>query len=265
MKDAPFSIAESEVPSPVLIEIPHAGTWIEAEAARWSAVRARSVAFDADLYVNELFADGPRLGATLLCARVSRYVVDLNVAPQPLEREVLGVPRRVVRESSSGDRWTEDLPPNDELERRRALFFDTYHAVIEEQLERKRERFGFALLLCAHSYGGPKSPPGADVVIGTRGHTAAARRWSACIDAVARTRGLSVAHDDPFVGGYSVGRYGAPSEGCHALQLELRRETYMNVGTLARSDGFEAARAFAAASVDSLVRAARELGAPSGG
>ena len=43
----------------------------------------------ADLYVDELYADAPEMGATLLCARMSRYVCDLNRSEQDVDRDTV--------------------------------------------------------------------------------------------------------------------------------------------------------------------------------
>ncbi len=50
-------LVEPREPSPVVIEVPHASTWIEAEASQYSSVQARCAAFDADLYVGEQLVD----------------------------------------------------------------------------------------------------------------------------------------------------------------------------------------------------------------
>src|ERR1700712_2588626 len=74
--------------TPVLVEVPHAGLAIPAslqsEILASEEVRKR----DADLYVDELFALAPAAGAALLSARISRYVADLNRAPDDIELDV---------------------------------------------------------------------------------------------------------------------------------------------------------------------------------
>src|SRR5262245_10145381 len=65
-------------PAPLVVEVPHAGTRIPEDAVATLRADARDVARDADLFVDELFADAPAHGAVLLAATTSRYVVDLN-------------------------------------------------------------------------------------------------------------------------------------------------------------------------------------------
>ena len=117
-------------------------------------------------------------------------------------------------------------------------------------LEEKRERFGHAVLLAAHSMpsvsrvGLPSSAPRADVVPGTRGRTTADARVIDCVDAHFRAAGLTVKHDDPYRGGWSTSNYGRPEEHWHAVQIELNRALYVDEETSQPRDGdFEALEA----------------------
>ena len=66
--------------SPLVVDIPHAGTYVpDAIAARLTPA---ACAFpDTDWHVEKLFAFARDIGATLLVATHSRYVVDLNRNP----------------------------------------------------------------------------------------------------------------------------------------------------------------------------------------
>ena len=63
---------------PVVVEVPHAGTLVDPESMATLAAPVHAIGRDADLYVDDLFCDAPDLGATLIVARLSRYVCDLN-------------------------------------------------------------------------------------------------------------------------------------------------------------------------------------------
>lgn len=240
-------VHEAGEETPLVVEVPHAGLLLDPEGASYSRVSARSLAFDADLYVDEIFASAPELGATLVCARLTRHIVDLNAAPTPVEDERPGVPRLVTRRSASGDVVTEERPPSRELVRRRRLFHEPYHVALASLIDRKRRRFGHTILVCAHSFPpqtGQATDSVADVVIGTQGGTTASRRYIERVAEAARMHGYRTAHDVPFAGGYCVQRYGRPSDGIHAIQIELARATYLDPVTLAR-DGTGMARATA--------------------
>jgi N-formylglutamate amidohydrolase len=262
----PFEVIEPATgESPVVVEVPHAGLWIDPEALAYTIAPARSIARDADLYVDQLFQDAPAEGATLLVARTSRFVVDLNRNEADFDGEtVAGGPRApsprgvVWRLTTDGDPMVAEPLPRKELERRLVTFYRPYHATLAALLERKAARFGFAVLLCAHSMPSqprpsPTSPARAtaeayraDLVPGTRGRTSAAAPVIDRVDAHGRCFGFSIRHDDPYKGGFSTAFYGKPDRGIHAIQVEIARRLYMDEPTL-RIDphGFRAVREFA--------------------
>lgn len=237
----------SEDPRPLLVEVPHAGLAIpevvlaEIEAPRDALMR------DADIYVDKLYADAPARGATMLVSRTSRYVIDLNRAPDDVDVETVpdhpmprGVqPRGVVWRMTTDGRPVLRRPLGySEFVRRVETFHTPYHAALRTQLERLRARFGHAILLAAHSMpsvgrSGHTDPGGrrADVVPGTQGRTTADARVIDLVDAHFRGAGLTVRHDDPYRGGWTTAHYGRPRHGWHAVQVELNRGLYVDEAT----------------------------------
>src|SRR6185369_15711755 len=86
----PFEVIEPTTgESPLVVEVPHAGLWIDPEALAFTVAPARSIARDADLHVDALFEDAPSEGATLLVAHTSRLVVDLNRGESDVDGEAV--------------------------------------------------------------------------------------------------------------------------------------------------------------------------------
>lgn len=258
-QNAFFAVREPETTeTPVVVEVPHAGLFVDPISLAFLAAPARALGRDADLFVDELYADAPLTGASLLVARVSRYVCDLNRSEHDVD--ALTVQGSGGHASPHGLIWratTDAQPaivrplPRAEYERRLAHIYRPYHAALQRLIDHKRARFGFAILLCGHSMPSrgraSHSDPGrerADVVPGSRGRTSAAPAVIELAEHIARQQGWSVAHDDPYRGGFSTEQYGRPSEGVHALQIELARRLYMNEAELTRKPGaFEETRA----------------------
>jgi N-formylglutamate deformylase len=65
---------------PLLISMPHVGTHIPAEIASRLTLQARQV-HDTDWHLDRLYAFAKQMGASILQATHSRYVVDLNRPP----------------------------------------------------------------------------------------------------------------------------------------------------------------------------------------
>jgi N-formylglutamate amidohydrolase len=259
---AGYSVVEPTVEeTPLVVEIPHAGLYVDGPALATLAAPARSIGRDADLYVDEIYADAPARGATLITASVSRYLVDLNRSEQDVDPETVeGAPvgsratRGIVwRLTSDGGRVLERPLVRAELERRLDAYYRPYHRALARAIEHKRSKFGFAIVLAAHSmpsvgragHGDPQAMR-ADVVPGTRGRTSAAAAFIDAVDAHARAAKLSVSHDDPYQGGFTTQFYGKPERGVHVVQLELARRLYMDEAALARGPGWTRMRAWCA-------------------
>ncbi len=247
---------------PVIVEVPHAGLAIPDDVRATLRVEAPDVLRDADLFVDRLWAGAARHGASLLVAHVSRYVVDLNRAEDDVDRATVPDHPRPRPVQSRGVVWrttTEGRPvlagalPHASLEERLARYHRPYHAALEAEVERKRRRFGHALVVCAHSMPSvtrPGAPRRADVVPGSRGGSTTSPRVLDLIDAHFRGAGLTVRHDDPYKGGYTTQRYGRPREGLHAIQIELSRALYVDERT---SQPDEAGMARITSLIDALV------------
>jgi N-formylglutamate amidohydrolase len=203
---------------------------------------AQALGRDADLYVDELYADAPDVGATLLVSHVSRYVCDLNRAETDVDS--LTVEGGAARSAPHGVIWrvtTDNRPallrplPFSELERRLQRIYRPYHQTLQALLEQRVAEFGYAVLLCGHSMPSRGREghidPGrerADVVPGSRGRTTCAEQVLRLVEQYAAQFRLSLAHDEPYRGGFSTFHYGRPRERVHAIQIELARRLYMD-------------------------------------
>lgn len=253
----------------VVVEVPHAGLAVDPLSMATLTAPVRSLGGDADLYVDELYQDAPKMGATLLVSELSRYVCDLNRSENNVDP--LAVRGGTDHSAPHGLIWrrtTEGLPalsgtlPASELDRRLNCFYRPYHARLRELIAQKVSRFGHAIVLAAHSMPsrgraghGDTGRRRADVVPGSRGFTTAARAVVQVPDHLASRRGWSVAHDDPYRGGFTTAHYGMPSSSVHAVQVELSRALYMDEVSLEqRPPEFARVREYCSELVESLCR-----------
>ena len=244
----PFSVVAPVGPeTPLVVEVPHAGLELPPHCLPPVVAPARALGRDADLFVDALYAGAPAAGATLLVAHVSRYVIDLNRAEGDVDAETVQGARSgtrlahglIWRLTTEGERaLARPLSPG-ELAHRLETIYRPYHTALEGLLEAKRARFGFAVLLAAHSMPSvaraghvDTGAVRADVVPGSRGRTSAHASVIDLVESQARAEGLSVAHDEPYKGGFSTMFYGRPHEGLHAIQVELARRLYMDESRL---------------------------------
>ncbi len=251
MKPAPYTLTPPlGAMSPLVVEVPHASTWLAPEHLALLNAPARSIVAEADLYVDELYARAPEFGATLVVGGVSRLALDLNRDKDDIDSEVIeDAPRK--RGSNQGCLWkltsdgryvhTRKLLRG-EWQLRVDSIYRPYHSAVAEALRVRHAKFGFAVLLCAHSM--PSTATAADVVPGTRGGQSCAPALTSLVMGVAAAAGLRAVVDTPYLGGYGVRHYGKPSAGVHAIQVELSRRLYMHEAQGTRGGQFERLQAW---------------------
>jgi len=248
-----------KVPStPVVLSVPHAGTAVANLGGPIDP--AMDLRCDADFAVDELYgvhqAAVPAMlpAGSFVVATLSRFVCDLNRHPDDVSPDVVPGHPAPRNQDGRGFLWkvnTSGTPvltrplALGEWEARRAIH-DAYYGAIAEALRRAKERFGFAVLLDGHSMPSvgraQHRDPGrerADVVPGDRDGTSCSPALSRLVGEHFRNAGYSVAFNEPYKGGFITAHHGRPGDDIHAIQIELRRDLYMNEATFAlRPDGF---------------------------
>ena len=220
---------------PVLVSIPHDGRDIPDDIAARMTPEALEIP-DTDWHMRRLCGFAAGLGASVLAARRSRYVVDLNRDPDgaalyPGADNTEIVPLSTFDRESIYRAGAEPDPGEvaDRIER----FWQPYHRRLAGELAALRERHGRAVLFDAHSIRSavPRFFDGTlpDFNFGTaRGASADPGLAAAAYRVLDSAAGYTAVDNGRFTGGYITRRYGAPDEGVHAIQLELAQRTYMD-------------------------------------
>lgn len=236
MKD-PFHVIPAQGKRrPLILSVPHCGLEFPPEVA--AQIKARFVANpeDTDWGVHELYDFAPSMGITLIHARYSRYVIDLNRDPalMPLyadgRKETALVP---VTTFQGATLYDGPVPDTEEIARRRAAYFDPYHNRLAALVQETRAERGTVLLYDAHSIRRLvptiRPTPFPDLILGDGcGKTTHMRLREAALGALRETGVYQVSLNDPFQGGYITRNFGRPAAGVHALQLEMSQDIYLN-------------------------------------
>lgn len=230
--EAPFIFHQGSVP--LLISMPHVGTHVPAAIAQRLTPEGREV-HDTDWHLPILYAFAKDMGASILQATHSRYVIDLNRPPDGASL----YPGQSVTGLCPVDTFNDtplylsgQEPDAAEVAARREAVWRPYHDQLAAELGRIKARHGVAMLWDAHSirsvvprFFAGKLP---DLNLGTAD--------GASCDAALAQQLLAVAQSNPaytavlngrFKGGYITRHYGQPGRGVHAVQLEMTQCSYM--------------------------------------
>jgi N-formylglutamate amidohydrolase len=254
---------------PVLLAVPHAGRdYPQALLANALVPRDRLEALE-DRHADALIEPALAAGTVALVACRPRCWLDLNrdereidpatVSPPPPAHRLIQsaklrgglglIPRRMP---GASELWRAPVPAG-ELEARIANHHRPFHAAIGAELAAMQVRFGAALLIDLHSM--PPVPvesfgKAPQLVIGDRYGRSASSRLVDVLSSVARQAGLTVAHNAPYAGGYTLDRHGRPDRGIHAVQIEVDRTLYLCEDRRTLGPGTGAVAALVAALLD---------------
>ncbi len=220
---------------PLLVSIPHTGEELSLGLReRLSSDTVRALP-DTDFHLHRLYDFVPALGARMLYARFSRYVIDLNrpedQAPLYPGRNETGL---VPSSSFAGERLYRagDEPGPSEVSERIARYHRPYHERLQRELRHLKQRHGYALLFDAHSIQSrvPRFFDGElpGLMLGDVDGTSCDQRIANAVYEVHTKSGYSYGRNNPFKGGHITRAYGNPAEGIHALQLEMSQRLYMH-------------------------------------
>lgn len=226
---------------PLVVSMPHVGTHVPDAIAACHTAAARALP-DTDWHVDRLYdALLDRLGASVLQATHSRYVIDLNRPPDDASlypgADVTGlVPTTTfANEPIYREGAAPAAPDAAEVARRRATYWQPYHDRLAAELARLKAAHGYALLWDAHSIRSvaPRFFDGRlpDLNLGTaRGQACAPGLAKALVEVLEAAEGddYTTVLDGRFTGGFITRHYGRPTDGVHAVQMELAQRNYMD-------------------------------------
>ncbi len=229
----PFHLTRGD--TPLLVSVPHAGIHVPDAIAERLTSEAKALP-DTDWHVDRLYDFAGDLGAGMLCATHSRYVIDLNRDPDGTELYP-GADNTELCPTTTFDRhpiYRDGAEPDaDEIAERRAAYWQPYHQVLATELERLKREHGYALLYDAHSIRStvPRFFEGAlpDLNIGTGGGRTAEPALTIRLALICQdSHDYQTAVNGRFKGGFITRHYGDPANRVNAVQMELAQSTYMD-------------------------------------
>lgn len=245
--------------SPLFLSFPHSGNIYPDDFGYDHKLTFEQIDFPSDKYVDEIFSEAKCLELSTIKANFPRAYLDVNRHQHDIDVNMI----------EGGENWYGRLLPTGsvqvgatlfwsksrdlqiydrkltvkEAKNRLANFFIPYHQSMTRLVEQIREEHGFAYILDCHSMtrfdsklrGGKERP---QIDIGTRLGGSCAPDLADKMAELFASRGYDVGIDKRFIGGEITLRYGWPEIEQHILQVELRRDLYMDEETRKRNENF---------------------------
>lgn len=232
----PYHILESTAPKiPIILSIPHCGTEFPEELQNDYLPEQMESIDDTDWFLQDLNEFAPSMGITVVYARYSRWVIDLNRDPKsaPLYTDGRLITGLTTTTDFIGNPiYKAGKEPNQaEIDRRLKTYFWPYYEQVQKLIDERKKEFGSVLLWDAHSIRRMvptiRKEAFPEMILGDNDEQSADKKL---IDLTLKNLGQTyqVNHNDPFKGGHITRYFGNPSNQVHALQLERNKNLYMN-------------------------------------
>lgn len=219
--------------SPLIFSVPHAGTDLPPDVAARLTPHALALP-DTDWHVERLYDFAADLGAGMIRANVSRYVIDLNRPPQDESlypgQATTGLCPPIEFDGTPIYLDGKEVPA-EEVALRRRTYWEPYHEALALEIARVKKRHGHALLFDCHSIASrvPRLFPGLlpDLNLGTVHGASCAPGLQEAIAQVMRQSDLTHVVNGRFVGGHITRHFGKPDANVHAVQMEKGQDCHL--------------------------------------
>ncbi len=263
-----YTVEQPITPSPLILDSPHSGQCIPDDFNY--ICDDNEISKTKDHFVDELFADAPKYGASLLTAQFPRAYLDLNrkiddidpeiyaglwpvgkegyVRPAPSNRSYAGIGliRRLIKPDMPV--YNMKLSP-DEIQARINTYYIPYYKILEKLIEDAHAKHGKIWHINCHSM--PSSSvkntssiyynpaPQIDFVLGNQDGKTCGNNVTKTIKNKLKDMGYHVAINAPYKGVELVERFSNPALNRHSIQIEINKALYLDEKTGKKSKNFE--------------------------
>ena len=244
---------------PLILSFPHSGEKYPDDFDTNPDLPFNVLDFPNDKYVNELYQERNNLNLTSIHANFPRTYIDVNRHQHNIDVNMLkkgedwyGRVHPTGVETGTTLFWSKTKEvfeiyskklSHDELKQRIAKCFVPYHQLMTYHIQQIHQNHDKAFVLDCHSMTqfdgkkrGRKERPQID--IGNRNGQSCGSEYSECVSDTFSSLGYDVKVNGRFLGGEIILRYGWPEINQHILQIEIRRDLYMDEDTRERNDRF---------------------------
>ncbi|HMB01815.1 MAG TPA: N-formylglutamate amidohydrolase [Spirochaetota bacterium] len=225
-----------------ILSIPHAGLFIPRKYVNHFTLDEKAL-LEIDLFSDIIFEG---LDGMQIVSRLAPFFVDMNRRKKGFRKHSIPAHLQNPPDEYYSIDNTLFLKQNYTAKEKKEVltFYDLYHDITENIIDRMKRERGYALVIDGHSMTSKglgrvydKGEKRDNFVVGTlRGSSAD----NQIIDAFVQTLksesrpyglGLSTARDRPYSGGFITRRHSDPDEDVHVIQIEVTMESYMYEAT----------------------------------
>ncbi len=234
--------------SPILLASPHSGREYDKHFLDKLNFKLKEIRVFEDSYIDELFDFAPEIGCKLLTLNIPRAIIDVNRDILEIDEEMFfnfkDFDSNKTERVQSGIGLFPKLRGTVEIYKDKQdwliykklieIIYNDWHKRLEREIHDINLSFSEILYIDCHSMPSldlngdkiGKSLP--EFVIGNLwGKSCNPEVTNFIIDYLSN-EGFNVAENYPYAGAFALQKYGNPKKGINAIQIEIRRDLYLN-------------------------------------
>lgn len=260
---------------PLILSIPHSGKIFPAEFLEKIKTDEKILHGNEDIMVDELLEKAVNSGICAIKMNISRVFVDVNrdkaeldagmFVDYPFEensirskrcRYGIGVIHRV--DSASNEIYPAPIYYEETLERIKKIY-DVYHKKLNSLINSVIRKFGFCLVLDAHSMPSKictivDTDKKIDFCLGDLFEQSCPQKISKFFATKLEKAGFNVSYNIPYSGAFITFNYCQPRKKIYTLQLEINRAIYIDESNCEKNNNFQLVSDILSDSVNMLAK-----------
>lgn len=274
-----YRMDPSVAAAPVLVDVSRSGRQYPADYR--SPLPFNTVHDNVSMYVDEIWRDAPKYGATMLYALFPNTYIDTNRHELDIDPELIDgqwpVPVEFVSKSGLGllktkSRYGETFHERKftvaEVQHRLDRYWRPYHREFASILDRMLTAHGFYFNLSCHCMSAVGAPTHADAgkermdfCLGNLRGTSGTADFIEFLAETIRKQGFTVSVNTPYTGGEINRLYGKPDGKRESVMVEINKKRFMDVQSFRKNEGFDAIQGVAREVLRAVTERARERAA----
>jgi len=246
---------------PLVYDSPHSGLSYPADFLYRTELGQTLLRSPEDAHIEELYDMAVKSGATLIDANFPRAYIDVNrrvgdIDPTMIKGEwPFPLDQTNNSKTGAGLFWkvvqkVHQIYPSEmdvnNLVARVENCYQPYHQSLKQYLDKYHQAFGGVWHMDCHSCQsfsldseGEPTKMRPEIILGNRFGQTSSDEFLQVVKSAFESQGYEVIANTMFPGAELVTRYGKPEENRHSLQIEIRRDLYMDDKTHVKNERFE--------------------------
>ncbi len=242
---------------PFIISSPHSGEMLTKHLYDKVVMNKEAYLSMEDMYINEISSLMKDVGATILQSNISRLVIDLNRDINEIDPSYISNPPKNMKfnlsnkvKSGIGLIFTRNAEGKHILDKKLIWedieyyiknYYSPWHNILKREIETLHKEFGRVFIIDLHSMpsklGFICDKP--DIIIGNDFNKSCSQLSVQILSDIIESNGFKVALNDPYSGGYITKKYSSKENNIQCIQLEIRKDLYMNEENFEKKSTFQ--------------------------